>query len=117
MGQHGEAGTGPAKIMTADQTAEVMLTRLLLAINAKAGDRVMLLINGSGATTLMEMYIVLRACKKILDSKGISLSVSRCGEFLTVQEMAGFQMFAAQMDDELLKYWNAPCNTPSLTIC
>ncbi len=116
MGQHGEAGTGPSKIMTADQTADVMLTRLLLAIKAKAGDRVMLLINGSGATTLMEMFIVLRACKMILDAKGITLSVARCGEFLTVQEMAGFQMFAAKMDDELLRYWNAPCNTPSLTI-
>jgi dihydroxyacetone kinase-like protein len=116
MGQHGEAGTGPSKLMTADKTAEMMLSRLLLAVKANAGDRLMLFINGSGATTLMEMYIVLRACKKFLDTKGISLAVARCGEFLTVQEMAGFQMFVAKMDDELLSYWKAPCNTPALTI-
>lgn len=116
MGQHGEAGTGPSKIMTADRTAEVMLPRLLLAIKANAGDRIMLLINGSGSTTLMEMFIVLRGCKKILDAQGVSLAVARCGEYLTVQEMAGFQMFVAKMDDELLRYWNAPCHTPSLTI-
>ena len=116
MGQHGEAGTGPSKILTADQTAELMLSRLVAAVKAKAGDRVMLVINGSGATTLMEMYIVLRGCKKYLDAQGISLAVARCGEFLTVQEMAGFQMFVAKMDDELLACWNAPCNTPALTI-
>lgn len=116
MGQHGEAGTGPSKIMPADKTAEMMLTRLLLAIKASRGDRIMLLINGSGATTLMEMFIVLRGCKKVLDAQGVALAVARCGEYLTVQEMAGFQMFAAQMDDELLSFWNAPCNTPSLTM-
>ena len=116
MGQHGEAGTGSSKIQTADKTAELMLSRLVAAIKAKAGDRIMLMINGSGATTLMEMYIVLRGCKKYLDSKGISIAVARCGELLTVQEMAGFQMFAAKMDDELLACWQAPCNTPALTI-
>ena len=53
MGQHGEAGTGSSKIQTADKTAELMLSRLVAAIKAKAGDRIMLMINGSGATTLM----------------------------------------------------------------
>jgi len=65
----------------------------------------------------MEMYILLRGCKKLLDARGISLAVARCGEYLTVQEMAGFQMFAAKLDDELLSYWKASCNTPALTIC
>jgi len=116
MGQHGEAGTGPCKIMTADRTAELMLSRLVAAIKAKAGDRLLLVINGSGATTLMEMYIVLRACKKYLDARGIAIAAAHCGEWLTVQEMAGFQMCAAKMDDELLRYYQAPCQTPALTI-
>jgi dihydroxyacetone kinase-like protein len=116
MGQHGEAGTGPSKIKTADQTAEMMLSRLVAAIKAKAGDQIMLIINGSGATTLMEMYIVLRGCKKYLDAQGIKLAAVQVGELLTVQEMAGFQMFAAKMDDELLKCWQAPCRTPAMTV-
>jgi dihydroxyacetone kinase-like protein len=116
MGQHGEAGTGPSKILTADQTAEMMLARLLAAIKAKAGDRLMLIINGSGATTLMELYIVLRGCQKYLDAQGLTLAAVQVGELLTVQEMAGFQMFAAKMDDELLQYWQAPCHTPALTV-
>lgn len=116
MGQHGEAGTGPSKLLTADQTAELMLGRLLEAIKAKAGDRLMVVINGAGATTLMEMYIVLRACKKFLDGKGITLAACHCGEWLTVQEMAGFQLFAARLDAEMLACWKAACDTPALTV-
>ncbi len=116
MGQHGEAGTGPSKILSADQTAEMMLSRLVLAIKAKKGDRLLLVINGSGATTLMEMYIMLGGCKKYLDTLGITIAAAHCGEWLTVQEMAGFQMFAARMDDELLNYFKAPCSTPALTV-
>ena len=116
MGQHGEAGTGPSKILTADQTAEMMLSRLVMAVNATKGDRLLLIINGAGATTLMEMYIMLRGCKKYLDTLGITIAAAHCGEWLTVQEMAGFQMFVAKVDDELLKYYKAPCSTPALTM-
>jgi dihydroxyacetone kinase-like protein len=116
MGQHGEAGTGPCKILTADQTAELMLSRLIEAVKARAVDRLMLILNGSGGTTLMELYIVLRACQRFLDARGMALAAVHCGELLTVQEMAGFQMFVAKLDDELLKYWKAPCRTPALTV-
>ena len=117
MGQHGEAGTGPCKIMTADATAAAMLERLLMAVKAKAGDELMLVLNGTGATTLMELFIILRACKKCLDAKGIKIATSLCDELLTVQEMAGFQMFVAKMDAELMTYWKAPCDTPFMTVC
>ena len=50
MGQHGEAGTGPCKILTADQTAELMCSRLVAAVAFTAGDRLLLVINGAGAT-------------------------------------------------------------------
>ncbi len=116
MGQHGEAGTGPTKIMNADDTARAMIERLLDAIEAEKGDRIMVMLNGAGATTLMELFIVLRGVKKVLDEKGIELVASECGEYLTVQEMAGFQMFAAKMDDELLALYNAPCDTPYMTV-
>jgi len=116
MGQHGEAGTGPSKILTADKTAEMMLSRLVNAVKAKKGDKLLIVLNGTGATTLMELYIVLRACKKYLDTLGITLAATHCGEWLTVQEMAGFQMFVAKMDDELLRYYKAPCHTPALTV-
>ena len=59
---------------------------------------------------------MLSGVKKYLDAQGIEIVATRVDELLTVQEMAGFQMFAAKMDDELLELWNAPCNTPSMTV-
>lgn len=116
MGQHGEAGTGKSKLMSADQTAETMAKQLIAAVGAKAGDKVLVMINGTGATTLMEMYIIIRGVKKFLDAQGIELAASRCAEDLTVQEMAGFQMCVAKLDDELLRLWNAPADTPAFTV-
>ena len=52
MGQHGEPGTGPSRLMTADETARLMLDRLLAAVDARRGDRLLVILNGSGATTL-----------------------------------------------------------------
>jgi len=117
MGQHGEAGTGPCKIMTADATAEAMLSRLLPAVKAKEGEELLVLLNGSGATTLMELYIMMRGVKKTVEAKGMKLAAPVVGEWLTVQEMAGFQMFVAKMDAELLECWKAPCDSPALTVC
>lgn len=116
MGQHGEAGTGKSKMMTANETADIMITQLSKAVDAKRGDKLLVMLNGTGATTLMELYIVFRRVKEFLADKGIEVVRSLVGEFLTVQEMAGFQMFVAKMDDELLKYWDASCDTPYLTV-
>ncbi len=116
MGQHGEAGTGRSQMMTADQTARVMVEQLAKAVKAGKGDKVLLIINGAGATTLMEQFIIFRAARKVLAEAGIEVARSLVGEYLTVQEMAGFQMFVAKMDDELLSLWDAPCDTPYLTV-
>ncbi len=114
MGQHGEAGQGEMDLESADKTAEIMLDMLLKDLDIKKGEKLLVMINGVGSTTLMEQYIVLRAVKQLLDEKGITLARTLVGEFLTVQEMGGFQMVIARMDDELLKLWDAPCNSPAL---
>jgi dihydroxyacetone kinase-like protein len=116
MGQHGEAGTGRSKMMTADETADTMIRQLAKAVKAQSGDKLFVMLNGAGATTLMELYIIFRRVKQFLAEQGIEIARSLVGEYLTVQEMAGFQMFVAKMDDELLELWDAPCDTPYLTI-
>jgi len=116
MGQHGEAGTGPCKIMTADDTAKTMVERLIAAVGAASGDKVLLTINGSGATTHMEMFLIYRAARKVLADAGIETACSMVGEYLTVQEMGGFQMFLAKMDDELIDMFKAPCDSPYWTV-
>ncbi|MDR1925393.1 MAG: dihydroxyacetone kinase subunit DhaK [Planctomycetaceae bacterium] len=116
MGQHGEGGAiGPQKILTANQTAEIMIKQLIAATKLKKGDNAALIINGSGATTLMEMFIVFRRAHQVLNETGINVAASRCEEILTVQEAAGFQMFLAKLDNETQKYFKAPSNAPYWT--
>lgn len=114
MGQHGEGGGGRQPMKSADETAEIMVNGLLNDLSIKEGEKIMLILNGSGATTLMELYIVYRKCVELLKEKNIEIVANYVGELLTVQEQAGFQMFMARMDDELLRLWNAPCNTQSM---
>lgn len=114
MGQHGEEGGGRQPMKSADETAAIMVNALAKDIGIQPGEKVMLIINGSGATTLMEQLIVYRAAVKELAKQDIEVVANFVGEMLTVQEQAGFQMFMARMDDELLRLWNAPCTTPYL---
>lgn len=116
MGQHGEAGGGTQPLKTADATAEIMLNALLEDIQAKSGEEVFVMLNGVGATTLMELYLVLRRVKQLLEAKGITLARSLVGEYLTVQEMGGFQMCVGRLDEELKVLWDAPCSSPVWTV-
>lgn len=112
MGQHGEGGGGRMPLKSADETAEIMIEALLKDLNVVSGEKLLVVINGSGATTLMEQLIVFRKVHNYLKEKGIEVVANVVGEILTVQEQAGFQMMIARMDDEMLHYWNKPCNTP-----
>lgn len=112
MGQHGEAGTGRMMLKSADETAEIMLEKLLKDLGVAAGEQLLVLLNGAGATTLMELYLVFRRVAQVLEVKKIKLARSMVGEFITTQEQAGFQMTIARMDEQLLRLWDAPADAP-----
>lgn len=114
VGQHGEGGGFRQEPKSADETASIMVQALIDDLHLKRGERVMLLINGLGSTSVMEMLIVYRAAYRYLEQEGISVVASLVDELLTTQEMAGFQMLLARMDDELLDLWNMPCRSPYL---
>ena len=116
MGQHGEGGGGRMTMKSARETAAIMTQALLDDLSIEKGEEVMLIVNGSGATTLMEQLIVFKDCVDYLKDKGVKVAASHVGELLTVQEAAGFQLFMARMDDEMMKYWKAPCDTPYYTV-
>ena len=116
MGQHGEAGGGTQEIKTADETADIMLPALLDDLKVQAGEEILVILNGVGSTTLMELYVVLRRVRQICEAKQIKLVRCMVGEYLTVQEMGGFQMCVTRMDAELLALWDAPCNSPALVV-
>lgn len=106
MGQHGEGGGGQKPLVSADDTAAEMVDLLCKQLRPKAGDKAMLIINGVGATTHMELNIIFRKAYKELEARGVQVVSSRIQEILTVQEQAGFQMILALLDDDHIVYLN-----------
>lgn len=106
MGQHGEGGGGRKQLVSANETAEEMIGLLMKKLQPKAGNKALLIINGVGATTHMEMNIVYRKAHQVLENAGIEVAAARIGELLTVQEQAGFQMILGLLDDDHIDYLN-----------
>jgi len=111
MGQHGEGGGGRQPLKTAKETIEIMANALVKDIPLVKGDKAFVMINGSGATTLMEMFILYKDCVKYLEGLGIKVVANMVGEILTVQEQAGFQLNIAKWNDEYLRLWNTPASS------
>lgn len=117
MGQHGEGGGGQKPLVSADDTAAEMIDLLCRQLQPQSGDKMMLIINGVGATTHMELNIVFRKAYKELEARGLKVVVSRIQELLTVQEQAGFQMIMARLDNDHIDYLkNKPSNAPYWTV-
>lgn len=104
MGQHGEGGGGQTPLISADDTAIRMVDLLCQQIQPKAGDKMLLIMNGVGATTYMELNIVFRKAYKELEARGLQVVSGRIQEILTVQEQAGFQMILAILDEDHIDY-------------
>lgn len=62
--------------MSADDTAAEMVDLLCQQLKPKAGDKMMLIINGVGATTHMELNIIFRKAYKELEARGLQVVVS-----------------------------------------
>ena len=112
-GQHGEGGGVRVPMMSAKDTVATVAEALSKSLELKAGDKTFVMINGCGATTMMEMLVLFKDTVEFLKAKGVEVVASMVGEILTVQEAAGFQMNIAKWDEEFLRLWNTPCHTPA----
>jgi dihydroxyacetone kinase-like protein len=112
LGIHGEPGVTKGKIKSADELVEEILVGYILKDNPiNSGEEVALLINGLGATPLMEQFIVARKVHEILTKKGITIYATNVGNYMTAIEMAGFSISVLKLDAELKKYYDAKANT------
>lgn len=112
MGIHGETGIRRGKIEPADQIVDEMLNQIVADLPYESGDEVAVLVNGLGATTLDEQYIVTRRIDKVLADKGISVHRYYVGEYATALEMAGFSISLLKLDDELKEMLDTDAKTP-----
>jgi dihydroxyacetone kinase len=107
LGIHGEPGGSSQPIVSADELAQLLLNQILLD-RPPAIDQVALLVNGLGATTLMELYILHRAAVAHLRDQGIAVAYSLVGEYVTSLDMTGASITLMDIDRELLQLLRAP---------
>lgn len=115
IGIHGEPGTHKEKIMSANKIVDHLLGKILADIDYAASE-VAVLVNGSGATPLMELYIINNRVADVLAEKGIKVYKTLVGNYMTSLEMAGFSISLLRLDDELKALLDAPADTPALKV-
>jgi len=114
IGIHGEPGRERTKLKSADEIAEILTLAVVNDIPYKSGDEVLAFVNGMGGTPLIELYVVFNAVHRYLTGKGIKVTRSLVGNYITSLEMAGTSVTLLKLDAEMTKFWDAPVHTPAL---
>ena len=115
IGIHGEPGTHREALRPADEIVDMLLEKILADIDY-SGREVAVLINGSGATPLMELYIVNNRVHDVLTQKGIRVYKTFVGNYMTSIEMAGFSISLLRLDEELKDLLDAQADTPAFKV-
>lgn len=113
LGIHGEPGVARAKLTSADDLVQVMADTIVDDLALRAGDRVALLVNGLGATTMMELDIVLRAALAHLRARGIKVARAWRGTLLSALDMPGCSISLMRLDDRVTALLDAPTDAPA----
>lgn len=112
IGIHGEPGTHREALKTADEIRDMLMDKILADLDY-SGSEVAVMINGAGATPLMELFIVNNRVFDILAEKGIKVYKTFVGEYMTSLEMEGFSISLLKLDGELKELLDAKADTPA----
>lgn len=112
IGIHGEPGVYKDKLKTADEITDILLEKILADIDYTGSD-VAVMVNGSGGTPLMELYIVNNHVHDVLKDKGINVYKSFVGNYMTSLEQEGFSITLMKLDEQLKTLLDAPADTPA----
>lgn len=116
VGIHGEPGIRRQKLLPAAELTRDMIDRLVSELKLTENDRCAFMVNGLGATPLMELYVVHRDAAKLLGDAGIGIHRSFVGNYMTSLDMAGFSLTLLKLDDELRSLLDAPAHTPAFIV-
>ncbi|MBA2876063.1 dihydroxyacetone kinase subunit DhaK [Thermaerobacillus caldiproteolyticus] len=111
IGIHGEPGIEKTQIQPADEIVQILLGKILDDLKLENNDKVAVMINGLGATPLMELYIMNKKISEILKEKNIHVHETFVGEFMTSLEMAGCSISLLKLDDQLIELLDAQADT------
>lgn len=113
IGIHGEPGYRKESMQPSRLLAEELTGKLIEAFEAKTGERYALLINGMGATPLMEQYIFANDVASLLGAAGLDVVYRKLGNFMTSIDMAGLSLTLMKIEDEA---WLTALESPVKTI-
>lgn len=116
IGIHGEPGRERRAMMTSREIAEFAVGAVLedLAQSGPADAPVLALVNGMGATPLLELYGFHAEVARVLEARGVPVARSLVGNYVTSLDMAGCSVTLCRADDDLLRLWDAPVQTAAL---
>lgn len=109
LGIHGEPGTHKEKIKTAKEHVDYIVEKLLEASEIN-GEEIVTLVNGLGATTLMELYVINKNLVESLKEKGVNIHKALVGNYMTSLEMPGFSITILKLSDTTKKYFDFEIN-------
>jgi dihydroxyacetone kinase-like protein len=112
IGVHGEASARVMKAGPARDTARVMCDILIEDGEYQSGEEVLVLVNGCGQTTKMELFIFYREVEQYLASKGIRSYKPAVGTFITTQEMGGIALAFCRADEDIKRLWSTETDAP-----
>ena len=114
VGIHGEPGRRREAMREADAIVNDVVNAILDALKPAPGSEALLLINGFGATPLMELYLIYNTAAKLFAQHGIKISRSLVGNYTTALDMAGASVTLCLLDEEIRQHWDSPVHTAAL---
>ncbi len=112
VGIHGEPGRERRAMMTSREIAEVTVDAVVDDLRPELP--VLVLVNGAGATPLLELYGFAAEVHRRLADREVAVARTLVGDYVTSLDMAGASVTLCQVDDELLRLWDAPVQTAGL---
>ncbi|HEX9475074.1 MAG TPA: dihydroxyacetone kinase subunit DhaK [Candidatus Dormibacteraeota bacterium] len=114
VGIHGEPGRRRAPLGSASEVVDVMVEAVLSDLKLKHGSKVLAFVNGMGGTPLLELYLIYGEVDEKLRKAGVEPVRNLVGSYITSLEMAGASLTVLELDEELIKLWDAPVHTAAL---
>ena len=115
VGIHGEPGRERVKLTSRRRDRQhAARTRSSRTCRSQSGDNTLLFVNGMGGTPQIELYLAYHSARKYLADKGIEVTRSLVGNYITSLEMQGMSITLLKLDDEMTELWDAPVHTVAL---